>query len=102
MNTYQEEIKQFRVDSYTPEACVLGLLAESGEVAAVFQKMIRGDFHPDIAATKLHKELGDVLWHIAAIASDNNWTLEDIARENIEKLKSRQMRSMILGAGDDR
>lgn len=102
MNIYQEKIKDFRVSTYSPEACVLGLSAESGEVAAIFQKMIRGDFHPDVAATKLYKELGDVLWHIAAIASDNGWTLQEIAEANIDKLASRQLRSVILGSGDNR
>lgn len=80
----------------------MGLLAETGEVAAVFQKLIRGDFPPDVAMTKLFKELGDVLFHIAEIASDNNWTLQDVAQGNIDKLESRQIRGKILGAGDDR
>ncbi len=80
----------------------MGLLAETGEVAAVFQKLIRGDFPPDVAMTKLFKELGDVLWHISEIANDNNWTLQDIAQGNVEKLESRQLRSVILGSGDNR
>ena len=80
----------------------MGLLAESGEVAGIFQKLLRGDFDADVAATKLHKELGDVLWHVAAIAHDNGWHLDDIANANIEKLTSRQMRNVIAGSGDDR
>jgi len=101
-NDYQTKTATFRLDSYSPEACVMGLLAETGEVAAVFQKLIRGDFPPDVAMTKLFKELGDVLWHISEIANDNNWTLQDIAQGNVEKLESRQLRNVILGAGDNR
>jgi NTP pyrophosphatase (non-canonical NTP hydrolase) len=80
----------------------MGLLAETGEVAAVFQKLIRGDFPPDVAMTKLFKELGDVLWHVSEIANDNNWTLQDIAQGNVEKLESRQLRNVLLGNGDNR
>jgi len=80
----------------------MGLIAETGEVAAVFQKLIRGDFPPDVAMTKLYKELGDVMWHLAAVANDNNWKLEEIAADNIEKLESRKLRNVIMGAGDAR
>lgn len=102
LNNYQKESQTTRLVTYTPEAAVMGLLSEAGEVAGVFQKLIRGDYDPPTAMAKLHKELGDVLWHIAAIAEDNNWTLEDIAQTNIDKLKSRQLRSMLIGAGDER
>ncbi len=99
---YQKSTAEFRLPSYTPEAAVMGLLAEAGEVAAVFQKVIRGDFTPDVAATKLAKELGDILWHISEIANDNDWKLKDIAETNIEKLESRRLRNVIQGSGDDR
>lgn len=102
LNDYQAATCKFRVPSYNPNACVMGLLAEAGEVAAVFQKMIRGDFPADVASTKLHKELGDIMWHVAQVAEDNGWKLADIAAENIDKLESRQIRNVILGAGDDR
>ncbi len=80
----------------------MGLMAETGEVAAVFQKLIRGDFPYDVALTKLQKELGDVLWHVAQIAADNGWDLGDVAQDNLDKLESRQIRGKILGAGDER
>jgi NTP pyrophosphatase (non-canonical NTP hydrolase) len=35
------------------------------------------------------KELGDVLWYIAAIAEFNNYDLEQIAQMNITKLRQR-------------
>lgn len=102
LNEYQEEASKFRLDSYSPEAAVFGLLAEAGEVAAVFQKMLRGDYDIPEAMARLEKELGDVLWHIAAIADDNEWDLEEICKVNLEKLQSRQLRGMIMGNGDNR
>lgn len=102
IDAYQDKIKDFRLSSYSPEAAVMGLLAEAGEVAAVFQKLMRGDYDLDVAVTKLHKELGDVLWHVAAIASDNGWELSDVLGENIDKLESRKLRNTILGSGDNR
>jgi NTP pyrophosphatase (non-canonical NTP hydrolase) len=101
-NEYQKQTSEFRLPTYIPEACVMGLLAECGEVAAVFQKMMRGDYNADQAATKLHAELGDVLWHIGEIANDNGWTLSEIAQANLDKLASRKLRGVILGSGDHR
>lgn len=101
-NEYQKQIETYRLDTYSPEAAVMGLLSESGEVAGVFQKLIRGDYPPDVAMTKLYKELGDVLWHLAAIANDNNWKLSEIAADNIDKLESRKIRNAIMGSGDNR
>ena len=99
---YQEDIKKYRLPSYNAEAAVLGLISETGEVAGVFNRLIRGDFDADTAASKLHYELGDVLWNVAAICNDNGWTLEEVMKSNLEKLESRQIRGKILGAGDNR
>jgi NTP pyrophosphatase (non-canonical NTP hydrolase) len=101
-DAYQLKTATFRLPSYNPQAAIMGLLSEAGEVAGVFQKMIRGDFNADVAVTKLRKELGDMLWHISEVASDNGWSMADIAQENIDKLESRVIRNTILGNGDDR
>ena len=99
---YQETIKEYRLPTYTAEAAVLGLLSEAGEVAGVFNRLIRGDYTEDQAATKLRYELGDVLWNIAAICNDNGWTMEEVMDDNIEKLKSRKLRNVLIGSGDTR
>lgn len=80
----------------------MGLMEESGEVAAIFKRLLRGDYGPDIAATKLYKELGDIMWYVSQIAGDNDWSLEDVAKGNLEKLESRKLRNLIVGTGDDR
>lgn len=102
LDEYQAACGKYRTPTYNEQACVMGLLSEAGEIAAVFQKMIRGDFNPDMAATKLHKELGDVLWHVAQVAADNGWSLAEIAAGNIDKLESRLIRNQIIGSGDER
>lgn len=99
---YQEKAATFIVNGSPPEERVMGLLEESGEVAGVFKRLLRGDYDPPVAMAKLFKELGDVLWYVSQIARDNNWKLSDVAAENIAKLESRKIRSAIIGSGSDR
>jgi NTP pyrophosphatase (non-canonical NTP hydrolase) len=82
----------------------LGLAGEAGEVADKVKKVIRDNDGVFTTEHKLAiaKELGDVLWYIAADARDLGFTLEEIAKMNIEKLESRQKRNVIAGSGDDR
>lgn len=46
------------------------------------------------------KELGDVLWQVAAVADDFGLSLSDVAEHNIAKLADRDKRGVIDGAGD--
>lgn len=102
LNEYQKQALKFQLPAAPPEERIFGLLEESGEVAAVFKRLLRGDYAIGPAQEKLKKELGDVLWYLATIANDNEWTLEEVAKENIDKLDSRKIRNMILGEGGDR
>jgi len=102
LNDYQEQAGKYQRPSAPPEERIMGLLEEAGEVAGVFKRLLRGDFDQPTAAVKLEKELGDVLWYLARIASDNNWTLQSVAQSNLDKLESRQIRGAILGTGDNR
>ena len=78
----------------------LGLASEAGEVAGKISKALRDDTDNDFDAIAL--ELGDVLWVLAALASDLDMNLSYIAAMNIEKLKSRKERGKLQGSGDYR
>lgn len=82
----------------------LKLAGEAGEVAEKVGKMIRDDggVLTDERRAAIKKELGDVLWYIAALAFELDTTLEAVAVENLAKLKSRQDRGQLSGDGDDR
>jgi len=102
LDDYQMKAFKYVMPQASPEERVFGLLEESGEVAGVFKRLMRGDYNPDVAMTKLHKELGDVLWYLSQIAFDNGWKLSEVAQSNIDKLESRQVRNLIVGSGDNR
>jgi len=82
----------------------LGLAGETGEVAEKIKKIIRDNngVVDGSRRTELKKELGDVMWYIAMLATELDINLEDIAITNIEKLKSRIERNVIKGDGDNR
>jgi len=83
---------------------VLGLVGESGEVAEKIKKVIRD--HNGILTEKqkeeIKKELGDVLWYLAQIATELGLSLEEIAHSNLKKLESRKKRNKLHGSGDNR
>jgi len=83
---------------------VLGLLGESGEVAEKIKKLFRDEEGVLNQERKesVKKELGDVLWYLTQIATELNLDLEDIAKENIDKLYSRLERGKLKGEGDER
>jgi NTP pyrophosphatase (non-canonical NTP hydrolase) len=65
----------------------IGLSGEAGEVAELVKK---GIFHQHgIDPEKMKKELGDVLWYAAGLATQFGFTLEDVMAANVEKLKAR-------------
>lgn len=79
---------------------ILGLAEEAGEVAGKVAKSLRDKTPLD--EDVLIKEMGDVLWMLAAIATDNDIDLSEVAQRNLDKLASRQKRGVLTGSGDDR
>lgn len=64
-----------------------GLAGESGEVLYIVKKWI---FHEKgLDRDHLKKELGDVMWYVAMICESAGFTLDEIMKMNIDKLKSR-------------
>ena len=90
------------------EYCLLGLAGEVGEVCNKYKKVIRGDYankpagHIAAMEKDLAKELGDCLWYLAVAAHELGHNLEDIAYDNIIKLRDRAERGVIMGNGDNR
>ena len=80
----------------------LGLAGEAGEVAEKIKKIIRDDKQIVDEKEDIAKELGDVLWYIAAIGRDIGYGLDTIAEMNLEKLADRKARGTIQGNGDNR
>jgi NTP pyrophosphatase (non-canonical NTP hydrolase) len=82
----------------------LGLAGEAGEVAEHAKKAIRDDGGEvsDERRAAMAKELGDVLWYVAQLATELDLDLDEIARANLDKLSSRQRRGVLSGSGDDR
>ena len=82
---------------------ILGLVGESGEVAEVYKKYLRGDYEKAKNMREdLKKELGDVLYYWMMICWEFRIDLDDILETNIKKLRSRKERGKIKGRGDNR
>jgi len=82
----------------------LGLAGEAGEFADHAKKVIRddgGEVTPQ-RREAMAKELGDVLWYVAQLASELGLELAQVARDNLDKLLSRQRRGVLSGSGDER
>lgn len=101
LNDYQSKALSFRLPSADHVYAVLGLSGEVGELHSLLAKAIRdGDGSVDRESVK--KEVGDILWFVAAIAKDFGFGLDEIAQANIAKLNSRKKRDKIRGSGDER
>ena len=124
MNEYQRRARITAI--YPKESKViypaLGLAGEAGEVCEKIKKIMRGDLAKEIKSNKqnlskwfdnagklqresnarIGKELGDVLWYVSNLASDLGLTLDEIATQNIDKLRDRERRDVLQGDGDDR
>jgi NTP pyrophosphatase (non-canonical NTP hydrolase) len=83
---------------------ILGLTNEAGEVAGKLKKVWRdkGGVLDDEAKAGIADELSDVLWYIAAAASELGLDMADIADANLDKLFDRMQRGVIQGSGDNR
>lgn len=93
-NLYQEEAKKTIQKNYssienTEIVPFLGIIGEIGSVVTQLKIKLRiGDSYVAYKK-KLSEELGDVLWYIATIATENEMRLEDIASNNLDKIKDR-------------
>lgn len=98
------EKNAFQSDAPFPAYAVLGLCGETGEFADKLKKIIRDKAGAINEADRLEllKELGDVLWYVAELATQLNADLGAVAQMNLEKLWDRQKRGTQGGSGDNR
>ena len=107
MNAYQDAA---RLTALYPDVGnnpiypTLGLSGEAGEVADKVKNVLRdrnGQFDDSVRA-EIALELGDVLWYVAQLASELGYELEDVANQNLQKLRDRSSRGQLKGSGDHR
>ena len=65
----------------------LGLFGEGGEVADLVKKAYMQG-HP-LDKAHIAEELGDVCWYVAELATALGYSMEELMRENIDKLRRR-------------
>jgi len=82
----------------------MGVAGEAGEVVEKWKKIVayKGGETTQEDLDELAKELGDVVWYIAVMAHSLGYSFDDIMARNVEKLKSRKARGVIIGKGDNR
>lgn len=109
LNGYQAATQTTAI--YPGQGTINGLLyttlklnGEAGEIAEKVGKALRDDFAciTDQRRADLLKELGDVLWYVAATARELGFNLSEVALANLDKLKDRQNRDKLSGSGDNR
>lgn len=105
MNEYQRNAEETAV--YPKEHALpyvaLGVAGEAGEFANKVKKILRGDKPLDDGTRyELECELGDILWYVAAAATELGFTLSHVAELNTARLLMRKANNTIKGSGDER
>jgi NTP pyrophosphatase (non-canonical NTP hydrolase) len=83
----------------------MGVAGEAGEFCDKVKKMWRNTGEMSVHTSdrlEMVKELGDVLWYIAACAAEMDIPLSEVAQININKLLDRRARGVIKSEGDNR
>lgn len=63
-----------------------GLSAEVGEIHAIYQKVYQGH---TLDTARVTDELGDLFWFAAELCDVLGVSMDDVAQENVEKLRRR-------------
>ena len=102
LDQYQIEAMKLRLPTADREYALLNLAAEAGEVVGKAAKHRRDGGDVDEYNTFIKKELGDVMWQVAAVAKDHGLTLSEICIHNLQKLWGRKDNGTLQGSGDNR
>lgn len=76
-----------------------GLGGETGEVLEKLKKYVRDGTE---CRDAMLLELGDVLFYVTRIAQQFGWSLDEVMKANVAKLKNRAARKTLAGSGDER
>lgn len=101
LNDYQTKAMVFRMPTAYGRYALLNLTGEVGELNSLIAKSLRDGPKPD-HSKNVKKELGDILWMLAALCDDYGLTLTEVAQGNLDKLSGRTERGTLKGSGDDR
>lgn len=93
-NLYQEKAKETiqknsSEGNLTSIVPFLGIIGEIGSLVTELKKKFRDGEAYVAYKSKLEEELGDVLWYISTIATQNDLILEDVATKNLTKIYDR-------------
>lgn len=100
LNEYQQSASRTIGTSGYEATLDLGALGLGGEAGEVIDHIKKFLYHgKPLDVTELTKELGDVLWYVACIATALDVPLAKIADDNIQKLLARYPEKFMLGGG---
>jgi NTP pyrophosphatase (non-canonical NTP hydrolase) len=90
MSTARLELSIDMNSKYDMGGIVMATMGLSGEVGELNDMIKKWIFHKsDMDITHAKKELGDILWYVACMAESFGWSLDEIMKMNIDKLKAR-------------
>ena len=105
-NDYQDQANDLVIYPHESRLVypALGLTGKADEVADKIKKKIIRDKRTLYALERIEiaKEVGDVLWYVAALARDLGEDMDTMAQINLERLRDRAKRDVIGGSGDAR
>lgn len=76
-------------DEHSVIVPLLGLAGEVGTLLSEYKKYLRDGTAHQRFEEQVAEEIGDLLWYVANVATKFNLDLDDVAKANIEKTKSR-------------
>ena len=90
MSTARLELSIDKNSKYDMGGIVMATMGLSGEVGELNDMIKKWIFHKsDMDIIHAKKELGDILWYVACMAESFGWSLDEIMKMNIDKLKAR-------------
>ncbi|WP_216893410.1 nucleoside triphosphate pyrophosphohydrolase family protein [Nocardia alni] len=93
LSEYQRRARETNQPDIDLTAHLIGLCAETGAMASVSKTRMRYGEAFGGWRKQVREELGDILWHVAAIADDVGLDLDDIAQANLHRTRARWLPS---------